>query len=115
MGKLIVGLAPGLVASMLACSARASEGTAPLLVVVESPAGSDVGPRDVREAIAAELGTPVLGPGDAASDETADVLVVALGPSAVRAWAGSRRPRGAAPGTIDARRRWVCWTGCTTA
>jgi hypothetical protein len=46
--------------------------------VVESLPGLGVGAADVRDAIASELGTPVVAPRDPSAPETADVLVVAL-------------------------------------
>jgi len=62
-------------------AARAAD--RPLLVAVEVGAGVDVAPTEVREAVAAELGTKVAAY-DPTGDGAADVLLVALQPREIR-------------------------------
>jgi len=62
-------------------AARAAD--RPLLVAVEVGAGVDVAPTEVREAVAAELGTKVAAY-DPTGDGAADVLLVALEPREIR-------------------------------
>ena len=57
-------------------TARAAD--APLLVAVEVAPGVDVGPADVRQMVATELGTPVIGSREPTADGASDVLLVAL-------------------------------------
>jgi hypothetical protein len=56
----------------------------PLLVAVEVGPGVDVAPTDVRRAVAAELGSAVVGAYEPTGDGAADVLLVALGPREIR-------------------------------
>lgn len=56
----------------------------PLLVVVEAPAGSGVDAADVRQAVSAEIGTPVLAPRDVGgAGAVSDLLIVALAPGEI--------------------------------
>src|SRR6476620_2564813 len=56
----------------------------PLVVVVETRPGAAVDPVEVRQAIAAELRTPVRAPRDAAAEETSDLLIVAIDRGEIR-------------------------------
>jgi hypothetical protein len=69
--------------SLAALSIAAAAGTlraaeAPLLVAVEVAPGIDVGPAEVRQIVATELGTPVIGSRESSADGASDVLLVAL-------------------------------------
>jgi hypothetical protein len=62
--------------------ARAAE--VPLIVAVEVAPGVDIGPTDVREVIASELGVQMIGAGDSTATQVADVLLVAVEAQQVR-------------------------------
>ena len=66
----------------LAGTARAAD--APLLVAVEVAPGVDVGPADVRQIVATELGTPVIGTREPTADGASDVLLVGLDRGEIR-------------------------------
>ena len=68
--------------AVLAGTARAAE--TPLLVAVEIAPGVDIGPADVRQIVAAELGTPVIGSRESTADGASDVLLVALDRGEIR-------------------------------
>jgi hypothetical protein len=94
--------------------ADARAGDQPLLVVVEVAPGVDVGARDVRQVVSAELGAPVAGPGERGASEDADLLVVALDRTAIRmsfrAAGGQRVSREIeAPAARPARMRAIAW------
>lgn len=61
---------------------RARAAGSPLLVAVEVAPGIDIRPRDVRETVAAEIGTPVVGAWEPTPAD--DVLLVALEPREIR-------------------------------
>src|SRR5262245_30077264 len=70
IGFLVLGVV------VLGGRARAAEG--PLLVAVEIAPGVDVAPADVRQAVASELGTTVVGSREPSAAMASDVLVVGL-------------------------------------
>ena len=57
-------------------SARATDG--PLLVAVDVAPGVDVAPADVRQAVASELGTPVVGVREPTAAAASDVLLIGV-------------------------------------
>ena len=75
------------VSVVLGCAAFAGAARAadrPLLVAVEVGPGVEVAAADVRRAVAAELGTAVIGAYEPTGDVAADVLLVALEPRELR-------------------------------
>jgi hypothetical protein len=56
----------------------------PLVVAVEVGPGVDIGPADVRQIVAAELGTPVIGSRESTTAGASDVLLVSLEPHEIR-------------------------------
>ena len=64
--------------AFLATAARARGADGPLLVAAEVAPGLDLTPADVRQAVASELGIPVVGSRDAAANTGTDVLLVWL-------------------------------------
>ncbi len=86
----------------------------PLVVVVETRPGAAVDPAEVRQAIAAELRTPVRAPRDAAAEDTSDLLIVAVDRAEIRmslrAHTASVVSRVvAAPGDRKARLQSIGW------
>lgn len=65
-------------------SRNAHGASQPVLVVVESAPGVAVDARDVRQAIEAELGVPVLAPTDATAASASNVLIVAVDRTDIR-------------------------------
>jgi hypothetical protein len=57
-------------------SARATDG--PLLVAADVAPGVDVAPADIRQAVASELGTPVIGARESTAAAASDLLLVGL-------------------------------------
>jgi hypothetical protein len=55
-----------------------------LLVVVESTPGAGIDPREVRQTVEAELGVPVIAPGDATAAEASNVLIVEVDKADIR-------------------------------
>jgi hypothetical protein len=82
MTKLGVSFVVALATPFFSTGARA--GGDPLLVVVESAPGADVGPVDVRQAIAMELRAPVVAPRQPGAVDSDKLLVVALDSGAIR-------------------------------
>jgi hypothetical protein len=81
MNKLIIAFGVGWLGVTASARAASGEGGR-LLVVVEGAPGEELAADDVRQTIAAELGAPVLGPGEGGAP--ARVLVVALGRGEIR-------------------------------
>jgi len=85
-----------------------------MIVVVETRPGAAVDPVEVRQAIAAELRTPVRAPRDAGTEETSDLLIVAVDRGEIRmslrAHTASVVSRVvAAPGDRKARLQSIGW------
>jgi hypothetical protein len=116
MNKLSLFRAAAVAAALAgaAVPSRAWGGPRPLTVVVESTPETDIGPRDVRQVISAELGNPVLGPAHVDAGDDTDLLVVTLDRTAIRmsfhAAGDLRLSRAiAAPPDRGARLRAVAW------
>jgi hypothetical protein len=63
---------------VVALAGTAHGAETPLLVAVEVAPGLDVGPVDVRQTVASELGMPVVGPREPTADSASDVLLVGI-------------------------------------
>lgn len=66
------------VLSLAAAAGTLGAAEAPLLVAVEVAPGVDVGPAEVRQIVATELGTPVIGSREPSADGASHLLLVAL-------------------------------------
>jgi hypothetical protein len=89
-------------------------GGGPLLVVVEAAPGTDLAPADVRAAIGAEVGVPVVSPHDSTAPEADRLLVVSLDGAAIRVTLRDSPSQLvtrsiAAPGARPARLQTIAW------